>query len=278
MDTYATISVKGINAQNSVEKAYEVLLETENKMNSFNIDSPLNKGEYDKDLINVLERAVYFGDLSNGLFDITIKPLTELWNINGENPAVPTNKQIEDAISKVNYKNLSGARIDLGGIAKGYATDIAVLKLKECNIKDAIINIGGNVYALGTKKIGLQNPTKENGEYLGIITIKDCSVVTSGAYQRYFEQNGKKYHHIINPKTGYPAETDLLSATVIDKSATDADALSTILFMLGKDEAIKFAKNNDIRYILIDKNNYIYSSDNVDFKITDENYHHYLEE
>ena len=276
MDTYATITVKGINAQKSVLEVYEVLKNTESKMNSFNENSALNKGEYDKDILNVLEKGIYYGELSGGLFDITIKPLTELWNVNGENPVVPTKEQIDEALSYVNYKNSDGAKIDLGGIAKGYATDVAVLKLKENKIKDAVINIGGNVYGLGTKKIGLQNPAEKNGEYLGIITVTDSAVVTSGAYQRYFEQDGEIYHHILNPKTGYPAQTDLLSATVIHKNATDADALSTILFMLGKDKAIEFAKEHNIDYVLIDNNNYIYYSENVNFKLTDNNY--YLEE
>ena len=276
MDTYATITVNGINAQNIVTEVYNVLKETENKMNSFNTNSALNKGEFDKDILNVLEKGVYYGDISNGLFDITIKPLTELWNVNGENPVVPSDLQIEQALSLVNYKNLDNARIDLGGIAKGYATDVAVLKLKENNIKDAVINIGGNVYGVGTKKIGLQNPEKKNGEYLGIITATDSAVVTSGSYQRYFERDGEIYHHILNPKTGYPAVTDLLSATVIHKNATDADALSTILFMIGKDNAIEFAKEHNIEYVLINKNKNIYCSQNVNFKLTDNNY--YLEE
>lgn len=276
MDTYATITVKGINAQNSVTEVYKVLKEAENKMNSFNENSALNKGEYDKDILNVLEKGIYYGELSGGLFDITIKPLTELWNVNGENPVVPKKEQIDEALSYVNYKNSDGARIDLGGIAKGYATDIAVSKLKENRINDAVINIGGNVYALGTKKIGLQNPHSQNGDFLGIITVTDTAVVTSGAYQRYFEQDGLIYHHILNPKTGYPAKTDLLSATIIHNNATDADALSTILFMLGKDQAIKFAKEHNVDYVLIDKNNHIYCSENIDFKLTDNYY--YLEE
>ncbi len=279
MDTYVTIEVNGFNSGKAVDAAYKELKMVESKMNSHKQDSALNKYEFDRDLLEVLNKAVYYGDLSGGLFDVTVKPLTDLWNITSSSPVVPSDEEIIKAKENVDYKQIKiegdkvfvpqNTKLDLGGIGKGYAADKAVMALKRHGITDAVINLGGNVYAVGTKDIGIQNPISENGDYMGILTITDCSVATSGAYERYFEQDGKIYHHIIDPFTGYPAKTDLHSATVVDSSSADADSLSTILFMMGKDKAISFAKENNISYVLIDKSLNVYCSADVKLEITD---------
>jgi len=282
MDTLVTVNVKGLNSQKAADEVYMRLKEIETKMNSHSETSHVTQKIFDDELLYVLKKGMYYGDVSNGLFDVTIKPLTKLWNITSDTPVVPDNESIAQAKKHINYKNVTiegnnvsvpqNCEIDLGGIAKGYAADEAAKILTSFNIKDAVVNLGGNVYVFGTKKIGIQNPHTSNGDYMGILTLKDSSVATSGGYERYFIQDGKTYHHILNPFTGYPCETDLLSATVISSSSIDADCLATILFMSGSQNAVKLAMNLDIQYILIDKNNKVLCSDNIDFKITSDDF------
>lgn len=282
MDTYVTLNTKGINSKKAADKIYERLKEIEVKMNSHSETSHVTNKIFDDDLLYVLNKGIYYGDVSDGLFDVTIKPLTQLWSITSDNPTVPDSKDIENAKKHINYKlitiegnNVSvpeKCEIDLGGIAKGFAADEAAEILSQHNIRDAVVNLGGNVYVFGTKKIGIQNPHSSNGDYMGILTLKDSSVATSGGYERYFTQEGKTYHHILNPYTGYPCETDLLSASVISTSSIDADCLATILFMSGSQNAVRLAKKLDFEYILIDKNNRVFCSDNVDFKITSDEF------
>jgi len=134
--------------------------------------------------------------------------------------------------------------IDLGAVAKGFIADKVLELFKANGVKSAIINLGGNVLLLGTKpegipfKIGIQNPFDLRGSYLGIIKASDLSIVTSGIYERYFEADGKKYHHILNPKTGYPVENDIMGISVITGKSIDGDCLSTSLFMLGSVKAV----------------------------------------
>ena len=143
------------------------------------------------------------------------------------------------------YLQKEGMAVDLGGIAKGYASDKVAELLKEKGVASAIVSLGGNVYGVGTKpdgekwEVALANPLDAN-DYCGLISIENQAVVTSGGYQRYFEENGKKYHHIIDPATGYPAESGLLSVTIISDSGTEADVLSTALYVMGLEKALAF--------------------------------------
>lgn len=282
MDTYVSVSAKGFSAKKAVDEAFLRLYEIDAKMNSHNPDSALNKKEFDGDLIYVINKGLKFGSLSGGLFDITVKPLADLWGITTDHPRVPGNDEIAAALNRVDYTKItvSGGtvavpcetEIDLGGIAKGYAADEAKKILEKYNIKNAVINLGGNVYAIGSKRVGIQNPLAENGSYMGIIEAENVSVATAGAYERNFMQNGKTYHHILNPKTGFPAETDLQSATVISESSADADAASTVIFMLGARDGGKFAEKNGFSYVLIDKNNKVYCSPGIGIEMTDDNF------
>jgi len=142
------------------------------------------------------------------------------------------------------FLSKEGMAIDLGAVAKGFIADKVLELFKANGVKSAIINLGGNVLLLGTKpegipfKIGIQNPFDLRGSYLGIIKASDLSIVTSGIYERYFEADGKKYHHILNPKTGYPVENDIMGISVITGKSIDGDCLSTSLFMLGSVKAV----------------------------------------
>ncbi len=275
LNTISTITVKGNKA--AVEKAFKRVEEIESRMSSHINESDIVTGKLNPDTIYVIEKGIEYGNMSDGSFDITIKPVCDLWNINGDNPKVPLNEEIRKVLDFVDYKKISinnnililpeGMGIELGAIAKGYAADEASRILREEGISDGIVDLGGNIIALGTKKIGIRNPNSQNnGDYFGTISLTDSAVATSGGYERYFEQDGVRYHHIFDPKTGYPAKTDLLSATVIAKKAIDADCWSTILFSAGLKTAEEYISKYDIKAVLVDIDGKIHLYGDLDFK------------
>lgn len=254
--------------------------------------------EYTKlsqDTFYVLEKGEHYSAISNGKYDITIGPLVKLWNIGTENARLPEEIELNNARSLVNYKNLildkenlsaklniPGMIVDLGSIAKGYAADEAAKILEEAGIEHAVINLGGNILTLNTKpdgtywRFGLQDPLAPRGKYMGIVMLNDQALVSSGIYERYFQLNGKRYHHILNPKTGYPEENSLLSISIITKNSIDADGLSTTIFLLGLEEGMKMIEDlPGTEAIFITSDNKVYLSSGIDektFKITNEDY------
>jgi len=220
--------------------------------------APVNVHE---DTFKVIKRAIYFAEISGGAFDPSVGPLVRLWGIGGDSARVPSAEEIEKTLSLINWRDIEldegthsvflkrkGMALDLGAIAKGYAADEAEAIIKNAGIKRAIIDFSGNIIILGGKKtgspwkVGIQNPDKRRGISYGIIKLKTTekqTIVTSGAYERFFEKDGKRYHHILSTVTGYPVNNGLLSVTVIASCSMDADALSTSLFALGYDEGIK---------------------------------------
>ncbi|KPU44057.1 thiamine biosynthesis lipoprotein ApbE precursor [Oxobacter pfennigii] len=276
MDTPMTIKAYGKNAEEAVKRAFEKIDEIE-RLTSVNMEtsdvSKINSNagvdyvKVDPQVFYIIKEAVRFSELSSGVFDISIGPVIKLWGIGTENARIPSQQEIYDALSLVGYKGIKlneteqsvflekkGMLLDLGGIAKGYAADCVVEILKEKGVNKAIINLGGsNVTVVGEKEkdtpwaIGLQHPRKaEAGNYLAIIRESDKAISTSGDYERYFIDNGKRYHHIFNPATGYPTMSGIISDTVvldsklIKYSAMAGDALSTVVFVLGPEEGIKF--------------------------------------
>jgi thiamine biosynthesis lipoprotein len=208
------------------------------------------------DLIEVLEKALHYAALSDGAFDPTVGPLVQLWGIGTDRQRIPGDEEIARALELVNWRYVvidrgagtaflwrEGMALDLGAIAKGYAADEAALIARNAKVKRAIFDLGGNIVALGWReqkgkeplpwRIGIQNPLGERNAYIGVVTVHDASVVTSGVYERYFESEGKRYHHILSTANGRPVENGLLSVTIITASSTDADALSTAVFTLG---------------------------------------------
>lgn len=251
--------------------------------------------------IEVLKKGMEFGRLSGGAFDITIGKATDLWDFHDnaesghEGGVVPAEKDLRDAISHVNYENIKieGNRvsltdpeteINLGGIAKGYIADKAAEYLKERGVVSAIVDLGGNIVAIGGKtsqiaasgdtqetdfKIGIKDPLSSSGGLLELIPCKNKTVVTSGTYERYFEKDGVKYHHILDVNTGYPVDTDVLSVTIIadrGKSA-DCDGLSTTCLALGMDKGMELVKSLEgFEAVFVDKDgNVEISSDNIKF-------------
>jgi thiamine biosynthesis lipoprotein len=204
------------------------------------------------DLITVLERALRYAELSGGAFDPAVGPLVKLWGIGTETERIPEAGEIRAALALVNWRDIlvnreagtvllrkPGMALDLGAIAKGYAADEAAVLIKNSGLRRGIVDLGGNILALGTRqggqpwRIGIQAPDRERGDYLGVLLVENKSVVTSGVYERYFESEGRRYHHILSTENGYPIDNGLLAVTVIADFSIDADGLSTSVFALG---------------------------------------------
>ncbi|QEN03518.1 FAD:protein FMN transferase [Thiospirochaeta perfilievii] len=284
LGTFVTINIWADNSRELLDGSFDILLDIEKKM-SVNIDSSdvsqinLNAGispvELTNSTLSVIKKGLYYGDLSNGLFDISIGPLVKLWKIGSGGFEVPDIKDINKRIPLVNYKNIKidqnsismdkGMSIDLGGIAKGYAADIVAEYLVQNGVDSGIINLGGNVKLIGNKPngsdfiVGIQNPFDNRNSYLGTIELKNKSIISSGDYERYFEVDGKRYHHIINRVSGFPAVTDVSSVTVITDKGIDGDALSTIFFQMDIDSGLELAKKiGGVYVIYITKDSKIY--------------------
>jgi len=266
-DTYCTVTVYGKNAEEAVSAVFERVSEIHNATNIFSADSEVSainsakKGEkvpVGEDVARILSVAQKVQKASDGAFDVSIAPIVLLWNFGGEGH-VPSNEELEKALTvsggemvvfdsdaRTVVKGDDAARIDLGGVAKGYAGDEAISVLKRFEVEGAIVDFGGNILCMGKNpntetglwRIGLQTPFAPTGEYNEekILEIAEGAVVTSGNYQRYFEKNGTKYHHIIDPSTGYPVESDYNSVSVVADSGLVGDCLSTACFVLGREK------------------------------------------
>jgi thiamine biosynthesis lipoprotein len=210
--------------------------------------------EVHSETADIIARAHEFSELSGGLFDISIGAVTCLWDFS--EGIIPEPGELAAALEHIDYRNIevkgntvtladSQAKLDLGGIAKGYIADDVVALLKEGGCQSANINLGGNVYVLGSKpdgspwNVGVQDPFESRGAIIGSVPLSDQSVSTSGPYERGFEADGVFYHHILDPRTGYPVQTDLASTTIISTSSTTGDALSTTTFLMGANAALE---------------------------------------
>lgn len=236
--------------------------------------------EVSEDTLTLLKKGIYYSELSNGAFDITIGSVSNIWDFKAEEPAVPAPETAAAAVSHVNYKNIiiedntvrlsdPYALIDVGAIAKGFIADRIRDYLKDNGVKHAVIDLGGNILVLGTKtdgskyNIGIQKPFDDTGTPITSVKIKNQSVVTTGNYQRYFEIDGKIYHHVLNPFTGFPCENNLYSVTIITDSSLTADALSTVCYLLGYDKGMKLINQLDnVDAIFITNDEVLHYSDN----------------
>lgn len=284
MDTIMNITAYGKNADAAAAAAKSEILRIDSELDRKNKTSKvykLNEAGYsdDKELYELLSKAVDICAETNGGLDITTEPLSEIWGFYDSNYRIPSLEETETAKKYTDYRfiKLSGgkisltnsARIDLGAVAKGYSADRAAEKLRENGISSAILSLGGNVRAVGKKtdgsdwRVGIQDPDDTN-KSIALLDINDKSVVTSGSYQRYFEKDGKIYHHIMDPKTGRPAESGLSSVTVICSDGTRADALSTAFFVMGLERSEEYLKNNnDIKAVFISNDGTLFYSKNL---------------
>ena len=248
-----------------------------------------------KDTYFVVKNAVEYSQILEGTFDPTIRPLVKLWNIGNDKETIPKKAKIEEALKLVNYNDVildesnctimlknKYQALDVGGIAKGFAADEVRDIFHKHKVKSALIDLGGNIFALGSKddgtpwRVGIQNPFESRGDFIGILNVKDKSIVTSGNYERYFMKDGQRFHHIIDPKTGYPSQSKIISATIISDNSIDGDGLSTGVYILGIDKAMKIIETIDgIDAIFITEDKKIYKTSGIDkdiLIITDEEF------
>jgi FAD:protein FMN transferase len=222
------------------------------------------------EVYEVIERAIYWAGQTDGALDISVGPIQELWQFDSDHPSLPDKTAIEQKLAKVGYGKIhlesqtvflseKGMQLHLGAIAKGYAVDQAANILQKNDIHHAFINAGGDLKTLGNRpdktawKIGLQHPRKPES-ILASFSLSGKSVATSGDYQRYFELEGTRYHHILNPKTGYPV-TGMTSATVVTDTVMDADALSTALFVMEEEKGLAFIDSlKNTEGLIVDQN------------------------
>lgn len=214
--------------------------------------------------IELIEKGIEYAQISGGTFDPTIGPLVDLWGIGSENARIPEPGEIEKALALVDYRlvqvdrntgsvilTIPGMALDMGGIAKGWIADRTADFLRENGEKHILINLGGNVLVSGGKpggkpfKIGMQDPFDDRGRYLGIFTLENGSVVSSGIYERFFESEGIRYHHILSTEDGFPVRNGVAAVTVLSEKSVDGDALSTTVFALGVDEGLKLVASLD---------------------------------
>jgi thiamine biosynthesis lipoprotein len=306
MGTLVKITVYGDVDDTVFSKSFERIREIEDRMT---INKDTDKSEIiklnnssGKDFVElstdtgfVLTKGKYYSEISHGKFDITIGPIVKLWNIDTENAKIPDQEAIKEKLPLVDFTNLEldrsgkkanlkneGMMVDLGAIAKGYAADEVAKILKKAGVKHAIINLGGNILTVGKRpddsdwRLGLQDPYQPRNEYMAIVKLNNQSLVSSGTYEKYFEINGKRYHHIIDPQTGYPAENGLISVSIITSNSIDADALSTCIFLLGLEQGMNLVETlTDVEAIFVtnDKKVYVSSGINQDnFELINMNY------
>ncbi len=267
MDTFAEISCFSSDsevASTAMQEAFREMKQIERLLSKHDEGSELSRinrvagieeTKVNSELFRIIERSIYYSKLSKGNFDITVAPLVDMWNAARKNNLVPEEETIESALRCVGYKNIvmdkerlsiyflnSATKIDLGGIAKGYAVDRAKEILLSHGIESALIDIGGNIFALGNppgKKswlVGIQHP-RDKDEIIYKLELKNKAVSTSGDYERFFILNGERFSHIVNPLDGMPTE-GIASVTVVADSAEAADALSTAVFVMGIEKGL----------------------------------------
>lgn len=263
MDTYMEITTYGEKSKQAVEAAtkeierLDALLSTGSEDSEISLLNQGKQGRLSEDTRYLYQRSMELYGSTKGKFDITIYPVMRLWGFTDSLWHVPEQAELEKALRDVDASALifdedtgllllpQSTEVDFGGIAKGYTTQKLVELMKEYGIEHANLNLGGNVRVIGKKsdgslwKIGIKDP-KDTNSFLGVVQVEDKAVITSGGYERYFEQEGIRYHHIIDPDTGFPAKSGLASVTIISEHDTLADGLSTALFVMGLEEATDY--------------------------------------
>ena len=289
MDTYMTVTAYGPNAETAVDQAkqeierLDALLSTGEETSEVAQINANGGGPLSEDTTYLLERSLELYDSTNGVFDIAIYPIMDAWGFTTGNYTVPSDETIENLLSLTDANDIiydkdklsisfakDGMKIDFGGIAKGYTSGRIADIYRECGVTSGLINLGGNVQVVGTKtdgskwRVAVQSPEAED-DYLGILSTADRAVITSGGYERYFEQDGVKYHHIIDPSTGHPANNGLVSVTIVSADGTLADGLSTSLFIMGKDKAAEYwrAHSDEFDTILEDEDGVLYVTEGI---------------
>lgn len=289
MDTYMTVTAYGSNGELATKRAVKEIERLDALLSTGSSESQVGKinenqsGVLGEDTEYLFERSMEIWEMTGGVFDIAIYPVMKVWGFTDQNYHVPDQEELTSLLTladpaKLEYDEESktlnlldeGMAIDFGGIAKGYTSARIMDIYRESGVTSGLVSLGGNVQVLGSKpdgsswKIAIQNPNPEDG-FLGVLKAQDKAVITSGGYERYFEENGKTYHHIIDPGTGYPAENGLLSATIVSGDGTLADGLSTSLFIMGREKATRFWREHkeSFDFILFDEEETLWVSEGI---------------
>ncbi|MBQ3648509.1 MAG: FAD:protein FMN transferase [Spirochaetia bacterium] len=303
LGTVCSVSLFDSKEKALLPASFSLISELENKI-SKNIPtseiSALNRSAgvspvaVSKAVFELLTMAQKFSILSEGMFDVTIDPVVELWGIGTDHAAVPDAEHLKHAVALVDYRALvldaenstaflpqKELAVDLGGIAKGYIADQVCDFLISSDSKGGIIDLGGNILAFGKKpdgssfRIGLQDPFGGRGSAIGVVTMENGSMVTSGIYERFFEQDGKRYHHIFDVRTGYPVDNSLVGVSILSGESAVGDALSTAVFALGLEKGMALVERTsgvEAVFITKDKEVYISSGLKDSFTLTDRNF------
>ena len=283
LDTFITITLYGCSDSSILKECFQIVnryqdiySRTLNYSELYKINqSHEHRIEISPEMAEIISICKKYGEMTDGHFDITIGAVSSLWDFKADKPEIPEQTSIDEALNHVDYRKIDveeengkyflikedgNAVLELGGIAKGYIADRVKDYLLSEGVDSALIDLGGNILCVGAHpngrafNIGILKPFSEN-EYITTVNADDCSVVTSGSYQRYFELDGKIYHHILEPVSGYPVESGLLSVTIISKSSADADALSTSCFILGKEKGMELIDSLEDTYAVFIDNN-----------------------
>ena len=301
MDTYMEFTAYGKNSEKAVDAAIEevqkldAMLSAENSKSEVYALNEQGNLQATDDLAELILRGKEIYQETDGLFDDTIYPVMKLWGFPTGNYHVPTAAEVQkklalvdenkveiqtrdsdekgrDSKEKANFVTLGAdQQIDFGGIAKGYTGQKLAELFQEYGVSSALVSLGGNIQAIGTKpdgsswKVGIRDPKGGQQDYIGVLSVENQAVVTSGGYERYFEEDGKTYIHIINPRTGYPADGDLLSVTIVSRDGTLADGMSTALYIMGYEKACQFWRQHreEFNVILVTDDGKIHISENL---------------
>lgn len=293
MGTYVQQTVYGKNSEEAANAAI-VSIQNLEKLISWRIDdseiAKINKGsgkewvDLDDITLDVLLKSVDVSKRSADSYDLTILPVSKLWNFDGEDKRIPSTTEIESNLPLVNYNFLKinedvkraklvkeGSGIDLGAAGKGTACDVAIEAYKNKGAEYGIVAVGGSVGVFGRKsnkvpwRIAIRDPFKgmEQSEGMAVVKIYEGFISTSGSYEKCFEKDGIKYHHILNPQTGYPVETDIVSVSVVHDNGTMSDLLATACYVLGKEKSLKLLDYYNAQAIFTDKDKNVYATDGI---------------
>lgn len=301
MDTYMEFTAYGKNSEKAVDAAIEevqkldAMLSAENSKSEVYALNEQGNLQATDDLAELILRGKEIYQETDGLFDDTIYPVMKLWGFPTGNYHVPTAAEVQkklalvdgnkveiqtrdsdekgrDSKEKAKFVTLGAdQQIDFGGIAKGYTGQKLAELFQEYGVSSALVSLGGNIQAIGAKpdgsswKVGIRDPKGGQQDYIGVLSVENQAVITSGGYERYFEEDGKTYIHIINPRTGYPADGDLLSVTIVSRDGTLADGMSTALYIMGYEKACQFWRQHreEFNVILVTDDGKIHISENL---------------
>ena len=294
MGTVVTVKLFGFGAKNDLDKIETEINGLENSVLSWRKEGSdvyrINKGSgtqvsVSPDTVKIIGQCIDISDDCGGVFDITIGNVTKLWDFGGNNQRLPSDDEIKTALGSVGYKNVSisgnavqikkSQSLDLGAVGKGFVCDKNKELLDKGRTKSAVVSVGGSllIYGNRTFSVGIVNPNNDK-QSMGTLKLKDTCVSTSGNYEKYFEQDGKRYHHILNATTGYPATSEFKSVTVVCESGLISDALSTVCYIAGYRKSIEILKKFDAEAVFIFNNNAVRVTDGLSgkFTVTDDSY------